>query len=73
MDRPTNRNPIVVSSSQQVPSEQDTYATASLGRAMAHSEGKVTHERLPGVVTSDPPSSDAQLTQVMFLGVRLSS
>ena len=69
------RNPVITEQSarQQVPTEQNVYATASLYRAIAYTNGKHTRELLPGLVTGNPPADEASLIQMALLGYRRST
>jgi hypothetical protein len=76
MERPSlnpARSPVSVAQAQQVPSEQEVYATAMLWRQKARTAGKNTRELMPGSVTGDPPYDLAGLTQASILGFRQSS
>jgi hypothetical protein len=66
------RNAVRIASNQQTPTEQEVYATANFWRAKARSDGKVTRELMPGLVTGDPPLDLSGLTQNSILGYRRS-
>ena len=76
MERPAlnpARSPVSIAQQQQVPTEQDVYATAMLFRQKARTAGKNTRELMPGMVTGDLPSDAAGLTQMSYLGFRQST
>jgi len=74
MRRPPN-NPVTPPSLRfsdpiTTPTEQDVYATAHLGRAMANSAGHTTHNKLPFWGIMFQLQEQADMVQNMFLGIR---
>ena len=75
MERPglnPARSVTSIATAQQIPSEQEVYATAMLYRQKSKQGGATLRFLMPGSVTGDPPGDAAGMIAASIVGYRRS-